>query len=173
MRTEEQAYSLINEWHSVSIGKPIERKDIFFQFMAGWVSMNALYNWYGKAASLSGDKKKLTRFADANDKAKKLHKSLLHSNAEYKNAVDVLSKKGILDVANGNRVFIADEEDFEQVMLCVYQVRNNLFHGDKLMGNERDEEVVTASYQIISNFLREYLVEAKSDLFGIDSATSH
>lgn len=173
MRTEEQAYNLINEWHSVSVGKPVERNDVFFQFMASWVSMNALYNWYGQRANLSGDKRKLTRFADANEKAKKLHKELFGNNADYKKAVEVLSKNGILDVAKGQRITIADDENFEQVMLCVYQVRNNLFHGDKLLANERDEEVVTASYVIVSTFLKDYLNGSQSDIFGTNPATSH
>jgi hypothetical protein len=173
MRTEEQAFHLISDWHNVSIGKKIETNDVFFLFMASWVSLNALYNWYGKKANLSGDKKKLRRFADANEKAKNIHKQLFSGQVSYKSAVETLAEKGILDVSKGQRVLITDETNFEQVILCVYQVRNNLFHGDKLLANERDKEVVSASYIIVSNFLKEYLNNSQTDLFGMKSQKTH
>lgn len=157
MNFEEKAYTLIKGWHGISSGEKVESVDVFFQFMASWVSFNALYNWYSKNKSISGDKKKLKCFASDNEKARNVHKELLDENDSYRNSVGVLKARGIIDVTTNKPVLITDETNFEQVVLCVYQVRNNLFHGDKLVGNDRDEQVVSASYTIISSILRKYL----------------
>ena len=37
---------LMTSWYRVSMGESIENSDIFFRFMACWVSLNGLYNWY-------------------------------------------------------------------------------------------------------------------------------
>lgn len=84
------------------------------------------------------------------------HSQLLRSDGEYRSAVSTLKKKGVYDYRKGETRHILDESDLGQVAGCFYQVRNNLFHGDKA-GDLRDENLVGASYTILSKLIEPHL----------------
>jgi hypothetical protein len=157
LRTEEIAQAVIHQWHSLALTGTVEHNNIFFQFMAAWVAFNAQYNWFCKYEARLGDKQKLLEFVREDVGIDRLHRELLVNNTQYKNAVVTLKAKGIRDVSRNRLVEISDESRFEDVILCVYQVRNNLFHGDKIVNNARDETVVRASFEIVSNFMEQYM----------------
>jgi hypothetical protein len=156
-RTEKIAQEAIQQWHTLAITGKVEGNNIFFQFMAAWVAFNALYNWVCKYEPGLGDKAKLLKFVRELTNASRIHQELLRIDNGYKEAVSILKNKGIRDVSKDKLVQITDDENFEEVILCVYQVRNNLFHGDKVVSNARDESVVRASFEIISKFMQQWL----------------
>lgn len=52
-----------------------------------------------------------------------------------------------------------DPENLTEVLLCVYQMRCNLFHGGKLPGNPRDEALAEAGHAIVSGLIEPYLAD--------------
>jgi hypothetical protein len=48
-------------------------------------------------------------------------------------------------------------DNTERVIRYIYYVRNNLFHGNKEPGEQRDEYLVEASYTILSRLLEPWM----------------
>ncbi|HEX9929307.1 MAG TPA: hypothetical protein VGB02_12285 [Pyrinomonadaceae bacterium] len=165
MKTEIDAFDLIKDWHKVSTGEKVEISDVFFQFMASWVAMNALYNWFCRNGNYGGDKSKLKQFASASNEAKVIHSDLLADNENYRNVILLLAEHGVYDPQNKRTVEIDDITNFAQVILCVYQIRNNLFHGNKSFEERWDEKAVSISLTIVSTFLEGYLNHPDERLF--------
>jgi len=57
---------------------------------------------------------------------------------------------------SGESVRLRDPHDFSQLLDVVYVIRNNLFHGHKSPDDQRDEELVTVAYDILSPLLRPF-----------------
>jgi hypothetical protein len=149
--------NLLTSWYRVSIGEEIENSDIFFRFMACWVSLNGLYNSFCFENYSGGDKNKLKYFATHDQDAIQKHSELLQNNTDYKGAVTKLKERGgVTDLRTGQITVITDQTKFEDVILCVYTARNNFFHADKDIGEPEDVEVITASHAIVSSFLGAY-----------------
>jgi hypothetical protein len=136
------------QWYTISTTGQVEDNNVFFRFISIWIAFNALYNArYG-----GGDKDKVKQFARATESIND-HLLLLNSDPEYKQAVSVLKSIGVLDISRRRREEILDERVLEQVLMCVYTARNNLFHGDKSPENPRDEAVAAVSCTIISRLM--------------------
>lgn len=148
---------IIRKWYQLSSGDEVDTNDVFFRFMAVWVAFNALYTYrYGRLTNQAGrpigDRHQVREFAKEAAVEQK-HIRLLRDDAEYKEAVIYLKSKGVSDVATGRHWCIHDETNVLYVMMCVYQVRCNLFHGGKLPDSARDARVVSASYTVVSRLL--------------------
>jgi len=53
---------------------------------------------------------------------------------------------------------IQDEKDWNNIIEAVYCIRNNLFHGEKYPGDERDQKLVKLGYHLIYSF-NDYLID--------------
>lgn len=147
---------IINNWSKLSRGEQLDENDfdLFIRFISLWVTFNAIYEL--SCSSVRGDREKVKKFS-AIDKAKNVHIKSMHTE-KYKEAVKVLAEKGILKLPkNNSRQKITDINNLEEVMLCVYQVRCNLFHGGKTPENPRDVEVVEAAYTIVSYLIDPFI----------------
>ena len=158
MRNTNEEQNLIINWYRISVGEEIAEPSIYFKFMASWVSLNALYNFFCIEQNKSGnDKKKLKYFACEDTDAKTAHSQLLQNNSDYKNAITFLKDRGGIKIGkSANRINITNDTIFEDVILCVYQARNNFFHGDKDVRSLSNRDVVTNSHTIVSKFLQKY-----------------
>jgi len=145
---------IIRKWYTLGSGGDIERGDVFFRFVAVWVAFNALYA--SRFYNVTVDKEQVRRFAREH-KAIGRHQQLIRDDSEYLQAVRILKQRGIFDTRTHKRTYISHESDLFSVALCLYQVRNNLFHGGKMPDNPRDETVVNASYIILSKLIYPYL----------------
>jgi hypothetical protein len=76
----------------------------------------------------------------------------LRTDGDYREAVRYLEDWPPANPERSRR--IGDTGDLEQVLLCVYQVRNNLFHGGKMPDSSRDGRIVRESVTIVSKILR-------------------
>jgi hypothetical protein len=76
----------------------------------------------------------------------------LRTDGDYREAVRYLEDWPPANPERSRR--IGDTGDLEQVLLCVYQVRNNLFHGGKMPDSSRDGRIVRESFTIVSKILR-------------------
>ena len=150
-------HNLIISWYRISVGEEVAEPDIFFKFIACWISLNAFYNfWCYQNGDRGKEWEKLGYFASGDQFANQTHSKLLQRDNGYKTAIEYLQSRGVRNVENGRVRNISDTSNFKEVILCVYQARNNLFHGEKYVSNMRDFDVVTASHTIVSKFLKAY-----------------
>ena len=153
---------IIQEWYRLASGGGIDKDDAFFRFIAVWVAFNAVYTSYytSKQRRLPGDRKQVIFFSESSDQARESHQNLVFSDKDYQEAVGYLKARG---VADASRRFepqeINDKTNLKEVLLCVYQVRCNLFHGGKMPSNARDSGLADAGYVVISKLVQPYLAQ--------------
>jgi hypothetical protein len=142
--------TLIEQWYDLASQNSTDKSapsNIYFRFMALWVAFNALYDsrpW----AYRKRDREQVELFSREDRRARDQHEELMRDDDEYRKAVYYL-KKHQRDVD----CELEDEQELKDVLLCVYKVRNNLFHARKLHGNLLDEELVRASHKILSELM--------------------
>lgn len=176
METEEVGVEeLARRWFHWALGGEVNVRDPFFQFIAVWVAFNAIYSYaYGRSRSEDWRERlrEIRRSEDRNPREGKVferervqlfstentvieaHRDLMKNGSEYAEAVAYLQRYPPTNPENPDRSpRIDDANDLEQVLLCVYQVRNNLFHGGKMPHSPRDERLVRESFTIISKLL--------------------
>jgi hypothetical protein len=144
---------VIDKWYTLALGGEIDRGDIFFRFMALWVAFNALYG--SRHSYRRNERDQIEAYCQEQD-VRSRHLQLLHSDHEYTGAVNTLKKAGVYSYRDREWRHIHELGDLRQVARCFYQVRNNLFHGNKA-GDLRDEELVAASYTIVSKLIEPHL----------------
>jgi hypothetical protein len=153
---KEVIQSIINNWSKLSKGEQLKDTDfnLFIKFISLWVTFNAIYEL--TCSSVRGDRYKVRAFSKLIE-AQAMHIELM-SDLSYKQAVGILAEQGILKLPNrSSRQEISDINNLEEVMLCVYQVRCNLFHGGKTPENPRDTEVVEAAYRIVGTLIEPFI----------------
>ena len=144
---------VIYKWYALASGGEIGSGDVFFRFMALWVAFNAFYG--SRHSYERSDWGKINAYCQERE-VQNRHSQLLRSDCEYGNAVNTLKRDGVYNYKGGDYRHIKDERYLEQVARCFYQVRNNLFHGDKA-GDLRDEDLVAASQTIVSKLIEPHL----------------
>lgn len=149
---------IINNWFKLAKGEalPHDDFDIFIKFMSSWVAFNAIYEF--TCSAVQRDREKVIAFSTM-PMAQEIHTELMIVPT-YKEAVTILAEKGILKLpSNSNRQHIGDINNLKEVLLCVYQVRCNLFHGGKTPESPRDREVVQAAYEIVTRLMEPFIVK--------------
>ncbi len=144
---------IVQKWYTLASGGEIEKGDVFFRFVAVWVAFNALYT--SRHSDEVGDWNQVRSFA-GEPAAIDLHRKLVRDDREYQRAIEALQERGVYDNLRRPRR-IRDKDNLTQIASCVYQVRNNLFHGGKMPGNPRDERLADAGYVIVSRLIKPYL----------------
>lgn len=144
---------VIDKWYALASGGEIDRGNVFFRFMALWVAFNALYG--SRHGYREGDWDQINAYCQEHE-IRNRHSLLLRSDHEYGSAVNTLKRDGVHNYRNGEKRQIHRKGNLRQVAGCFYQVRNNLFHGNKA-GDLRDEDLVAASYTIVSKLIEPHL----------------
>ncbi len=136
---------IITNWVKISRQQAFETNDVFFRFMSLWIAFNAYFTFkYGNIR----DTEKPQRFAQE-QKTGKRHQELLQTDSVYENGVATIAEKGVTELKSRKHYTIADTRDLCQVMDCIYTIRCNLFHGNKLTDDLRDQKLVAASLAIL------------------------
>lgn len=124
----------------------------FDPFIYAWISLNAaLSARYGRL----GDRAKVKRFAE---ELQGHWADWLDTDAELRTAAQALAEwspiyadppwpDGRRDETN------VSADDAKSVMLGIYAVRSNLFHGAKQFDSQRDHELVSAATQLVERIL--------------------
>ena len=164
---------LVIEWYNVAQGHaPTDGLNPFFRFVAAWIAFNAMYSQ--DARSDDTEDRQIRRFCE-DTALQNCHGSLLDSDDEYRDATTYVMTKPIQRLSNRPRrsdrapiegVFDGPppqrrrpseiarlSSDAEAVVLAIYRIRNNLFHGGKSPCNPRDRRLVEASCRIITTLL--------------------
>lgn len=159
MRFEMSLYDIIGPWAKLAKGESIDTDNPFIRFISIWIAFGGIYTALFDSTS---ENQRIRKFSDRLD-MKGRHNMLLGSEEEYKDAVEAIAEKGILDINNleGDPLRIYDKKELRQVLRCVYQVRCNLFHSGKDINDPRDIKLVSASFTIISKLIDPLLTPEK------------
>ena len=152
---DNESEELIRSWLKVAHKENhslANRLDAYFRFMALWIAFNAFLT--KEYTSKRGDREKVSAFA-ANNVNASFHKDRLKEGNFYSEAVEYFKKHGVKNMQPnaGPKCEVSSRECFREVMDCVYQVRCNLFHGDKRIDNENDFKHVEAAYTIVHSHM--------------------
>ncbi|NOH03219.1 MAG: hypothetical protein HND47_15285 [Chloroflexi bacterium] len=132
--------------------------DPVYSFIASWISFNHFYGTYASSNRVkfrewsrnnmngsSGDKAQLlylisrNEFTDFFNNFKTEQKELFEIKVRLP-VINLLNEQGVPDGIEGE--YSLEDLQAEQIFLVIYQVRNNLFHGNKdPFTNERDRRL--------------------------------
>jgi len=126
-----------NEWFE----RAKEEKDLFVKFILLYISFEVL-------CKLNNfDKYKLNE-----DIKNKFFESI--ANDELDNLKEELDKKPLKNEQRGSGLIkLQNKRDFLNILKFVNQGRNNLFHGDKGLDNERDILIITKGSKILDSLI--------------------
>ena len=135
------------EWYQYGL----EHKDDFFmRFMMHWIA----FNWLYSSENGSSERIKIKNFYE---------KNFMRINYDpfVSEDIDVFKESPIHD----GKTAIPNVKDYEGViagkaeslLMSLYQVRCNLFHGSKSLRIERDRDLVRASANILEGYLKALL----------------
>lgn len=139
----------------------------FSSFIYYWIAFNALYSIYParqtrKTGGIAGERKQIFELISTEcdssfesvlslsevhtfeNSIKNLH-PINSRHLDTRTEASALSNKSIPPI---NRL--------SNLMLCIYQARCNLFHGEKVPSNYHDQEIANAASKILKEFLTIY-----------------
>ena len=157
-------YQYAIEWFAYGFND--KNEEYIVKFMMYWIAFNWLYNKHyvkheqdGRTRRLKYEHEKIEEFCDANmDK-------LLRAGVFDSGDVDIFKDEAIGDGTIGktppshkrvhdNLRFGTDSVKNTSLLLSIYFVRCNLFHGSKSIRVRRDLDLVKASAKILEEYLR-------------------
>ena len=137
--------NIAEEWYQYGLKTG---DDFFMRFMMHWIGFNWLYNQIDG----SDERAKIKEFYNQNRKK--------FDKVDPFNFVDinVFLEGAVYDVVKGiprTRDYkMLKEYNVEALLMTLYQVRCNLFHGSKSLRVERDRELVRASANILEKYMK-------------------
>ena len=137
--------NIAEEWYQYGLKAG---DDFFMRFMMHWIGFNWLYNQIE-----GGDERtKIKEFYNQN--RKKFDKIDPFGMLD----IDIFLEGAFFDVAKGcphaRDYEKLKEYNVEALLMTLYQVRCNLFHGSKSLRVERDRELVRASANILEKYMK-------------------
>jgi len=141
------------------IKKARNEHDYFDRYFALWVAFNIFYN-NNSSSKNGGEQERVKDMVNLLDKTSKLTivsknkeniKYLIELNPKlYKNPnhdkqlKEKVSK--LVELIDSKEI---NDKDFECLLITLYKIRCNLFHGDKDRTSERQKEIVKYAYNIL------------------------
>lgn len=136
--------NIAEEWYQYGLKSG---DDFFMRFMMHWIGFNWLYNQIGG----SDERTKIKDYYNQN--RKKFDKVDSFNLTD----INVFLEGAVFDVAKGcphTRDYEKLKEyNVEALLMTLYQVRCNLFHGSKSLRVKRDRELVRASANILEKYM--------------------
>jgi hypothetical protein len=115
------------------------------RFITLWIAFNALYAMHFD--DLKHDSEQVRAFSRWST-AMAAHQLCLE-NPNYTSALADLAERGVYNYKKKRTEQLPDHANLEQVMVLVYQVRCNLFHGRKCPTDLRDQTLIRAAHTVI------------------------
>jgi len=149
-----KATEIARRWHEIAARGAVADPDVFFQFIADWIAFNAIYS--SRFATVKGERNQVHALA-SDPEAVGRHQELLKSDDGYRQCIDAIKAHGVFDYRKRNYRRIGDDLNLKDVLDCTYQIRCNLFHGDKQHDEDRDRLLVEAGFKIISEIVTPFI----------------
>jgi len=151
---EERIKSLIKTWNS----KAEQETDIFSKFVFLWFCFNA---WLSYESNRDNDRDMINWLKNAyNHPALCVAFENIRNSGVIDELVNLSPIRGDLSQSRQDRrsnIEIRDNQDFQNIVEALYRIRCNLFHGRKDADDERDQKLVRACANILSDWTRELI----------------
>jgi hypothetical protein len=147
-------------------------QDNFSSFATLWIAFNAYYKDFyqrqGNVRSHANDRARIENIKSS-DEHWQLFKSLISEPefaAQIKGLKDEIKHQPLRKMEDNREFQLPDDDEsvvalsmgfYSELMEIVYQIRNNLFHGEKEIVSERDRKLVTLAYGILHRFMAEII----------------
>lgn len=158
---EQRIKNLIKVWHN----KAHFERDTFSRFVFLWFGFNA---WLDYKTQKETDAEMIR---DLTDKSRRVIDLLDAYNTSFNSGTEVfknnlktlvlISKQKPIEDTKGKRgpISVQDENDFANIVLAIYRIRCNLFHGGKQANDPRDFKLVTVAQRILDKWLSNLIVQ--------------
>ena len=141
------------EWYRYGLDKDEE----ILKFVAHWIA----FNWMYRECRKGDDRRNIEAFCERE------YERLRNFNAFGTGDILVFEDGPVRDEASGhkrNREYTllmegTEREAITALLLSIYQVRCNLFHGSKSLRVDRDIELVRSSSRILAGYLKALLID--------------
>lgn len=140
---------LIADWYKRSQKEKTRRFTIFDQFMSLWLAFNA----WGTYKSKKDKDLEMLSWIKINTNLPEIHNRLVKDDEDYLQRVTRLSQYKVLNMRPGHRgqsKSISNINSFDELLDVIYQIRCNLFHGQKSEIDPNDRELVDLAFHILS-----------------------
>lgn len=154
-------HELIIGWYDRSQKEKARKFTIFDQFISLWLAFNA----WGTYKSKKDTDNQMLKWIKKNTDLPTIHNQLMKDNKDYQQRVKRLAEYTVLDMRPGHRrdsKSIGNINNFNEVLEVIYQIRCNLFHGQKNEINPNDLELVDLAFHILSKIFRPVINEVKT-----------
>jgi hypothetical protein len=146
MASAEITYAIMNDW----IKKGENELEDVNKFICYWIAFNCYYVAVTNEFELKSIRK-IIQDSDTIEIYNRVYKQRI------KDFDKILSLKYIKnEQPNSTEKIEIKIVDFETVMWCIYQVRCNLFHGNKGLDSKRDKEVLSITTPILYYLVKEF-----------------
>lgn len=137
--------NIAEEWYQYGLKTG---DDFFMRFMMHWIGFNWLYN----QIPCRDERQKIKKFYEQN------RKTFDKVDPFNMPEIDVFLNGAVFDMTKGEPRTVDYQNlkkySAEALLLTLYQVRCNLFHGSKSLRVERDKELVRASADILEKYMK-------------------
>jgi len=144
---------LIIDWFKRSQGEKVKIFTIFDQFISLWFAFNS----WGTYKSKKDRDRDMLHWVKRNTRLPQIFEELIENDPDFVAKLQKLSQYKVLDMRPGHQgesKSINDIRSLDQVLDVIYQIRCNLFHGQKSMIDPHDRELVELAFQILSKIFR-------------------
>jgi hypothetical protein len=152
---------LIVDWFKRSQGLRARKYTIFDQFISLWFAFNS----WGTYLSKKGKDIDMLNWVKTNTKLPQILKELIEKDLEFAMKLQRLSQYEVLDMRpdhQGQSKSISDIRSVDQVLDVIYQIRCNLFHGQKSMIDPHDKELVELAFYVLSKMFKPVVTELQA-----------
>lgn len=144
---------LIVDWFKRSQKQRARRFTIFDQFISLWFAFNSLGTYLSKKDKDS----EMLRWIKAHTDLPAIHKTLIKNDPQFLQRIKRLADYTVLDMRPGHKgesKSISDLNSLDELLDVIYQIRCNLFHGQKSRIDPRDRELVEVAFYILSKMFK-------------------
>jgi hypothetical protein len=144
---------LIADWYKRSQKERTREFTIFDQFMSLWLAFNA----WGTYESKKDKDFQMLSWVKTSTDLPNIHSRLMKGDEDYLQGVTCLSHYRVLDMRPGHQgqcKSISSTNSLNELLDVIYQIRCNLFHGQKSEIDPHDRELVDLAFHILSKIFK-------------------
>jgi hypothetical protein len=144
---------LIVDWYKRSQKEKTRKFTVFDQFVSLWFAFNA----WGTYESKKDKDFEMLSWIKSNTNLPEIHNRLTKDDADYLQKVTRLSQYKVLDMRPGHQgqsKSVNSIDNFDELLDVIYQIRCNLFHGQKSETDSNDWELVDLAFHILSKIFK-------------------
>jgi hypothetical protein len=141
-------------------------QDDFDRFMALWIALNALYSEF----QTESERRAIREFVFSDEHRLSQHQMrgvLDHPGAHYFETRIVRDVRGTCSDTAEDAAVLGNtrrplKPRLKSLLMILYQVRCNLFHGNKTFGRESDTDVISNASGVLECIVKAYLEPART-----------